>query len=39
MGKDIMTNTMKLIRFAAKTHYKTQIAAMYAEGDIVSPKK
>jgi long-chain acyl-CoA synthetase len=39
VGKDILTNTMKLIRFEAKKHYKAQIEAMYAEGDIVSAKK
>lgn len=30
----ILTNTMKLIRFQAKTFYKNQIAQMYQEGEL-----
>jgi long-subunit acyl-CoA synthetase (AMP-forming) len=31
-GKGILTNTMKLIRYEARTYFKTQIDEMYAEG-------
>ena len=36
--KNIMTNTMKLIRFDARKFYKEQIDGMYVEGDILAKK-
>ena len=36
MNKNILTNTMKLIRFEAKVYYKEQIEQMYQEGDITA---
>lgn len=39
LGKNIMTNTMKLIRYEAKRAFKNEIEEMYAEGDIVSSEK
>ena len=38
MNKNILTNTMKLIRFEAKLYYKNQIEQMYQEGDITAKK-
>ena len=39
LDKGILTNTMKLIRFEAKLSYKSQIEAMYSEGDIIFASK
>jgi long-chain acyl-CoA synthetase len=35
MFKNILTNTMKLIRFEARVAYKEEINQMYKEGDIL----
>ena len=32
--KGILTNTMKLIRYAARNFFKQQIEEMYAEGEL-----
>ena len=33
-SRGILTNTMKLIRFAGRETYKQQIEAMYEEGEL-----
>ncbi len=34
LSKNILTNTMKLIRYDARSVYKTQIENMYKEGEL-----
>lgn len=34
LSKQILTNTMKLIRYDARKVYKTQIEEMYKEGEL-----